>query len=72
LKDPTEITPSDLAAHIQRFDKIFETVAMQVYTLNESAEVSNFNKLFKLIIKINTKFKEITRLLYGTKEGHFQ
>nr|CAD2146858.1 unnamed protein product [Meloidogyne enterolobii] len=36
--DSTSISRSELAAHIQRFDQIFEAVAGQVYLVNEATE----------------------------------
>uniref|UniRef100_A0A915MU76 Uncharacterized protein n=1 Tax=Meloidogyne javanica TaxID=6303 RepID=A0A915MU76_MELJA len=36
--DSTSISRSELAAHIQRFDQIFEAVAGQVYIVNEATE----------------------------------
>ncbi|CAK5041534.1 unnamed protein product [Meloidogyne enterolobii] len=38
FKDSTSISRSELAAHIQRFDQIFEAVAGQVYIVNEATE----------------------------------
>jgi hypothetical protein len=58
FQDPTMLSHSDLADHIQRFDKIFEMVATQVYTLNESSEVKY---LHLLEINEKMKFSEITR-----------
>lgn len=44
----------DLAEHIQRFDKIFETVALQVYSLSEASE------------KLRDSFMEYRKLLGGS------
>uniref|UniRef100_A0A1I8BVK0 Nucleoporin p58/p45 n=1 Tax=Meloidogyne hapla TaxID=6305 RepID=A0A1I8BVK0_MELHA len=51
--DSTSISRSELAAHIQRFDQIFETVASQVYLVNEATE------------KLRDCFTERRKKIYG-------